>query len=578
MSFGEFEMKDKRPYADIVFYNARVYTADSNDCVHEALAVKNGYVIAVGFYTQIAHFVGEHTQKYDALGKTIIPGLVDCHLHAFWGGSQLLSCSLNYQTLTIEQTLRIIQDYLDQDPIKDDTAWLPVRAWYRSGMLPAGADMNRDILDSLDTKRPIVLFANDCHTLAANSRALSLLGIDETIENPIDGKYYRAEDGRLNGIIDDAPCMRAFDEATKLNTEQAVQLADKVQRALNEQGITTTMDARVYTEHLDAFKTLKQRKQLTLRFLGAKEITPVEAGSVSMVQESVQKITDLAKRYNPNIWQPEPDIGICSIKFFIDGVLQAPMCTAYLLAPYLENRGTKTKPNWTRSKNRGDLYFSEPIIDDLLVSCAQANINPHFHTVGDGAIEVVLNSVEKMKHTYPDTKIRPTFAHNELVAPHQFKRFANLDVTATLSFQWAGVANLDELDVLGKERSKGFEAHAKFIDAGARIAFNSDWPIDSLAIWDAFQVGMTRKMICDPKEQSPRLDNDRDLTLLEVLRAATINAAYTLGKEQYIGSLEEGKLADLVVLDRNIFELDKNEVAQVKVLLTMVGGDIVFQR
>lgn len=567
-------MNPEKQHADIVFYNANIYTVDDENSIQEAIAIKDGYILAVGQTEKIMPYVNEQTQVRDMAGKTVMPGLVDCHLHAFWGGSQLISCSLNYQSLTVEQTLNIIQTSLNQDPIRDDAYWLPVRAWSRSEMQPAGADMNRMILDSLETKRPVVLFSSDCHTLVANSRALALLGIDEEVENPEDGKYYRDDEGRLNGVIDDAPCMRAFDEATRLSHEQMVLLADRIQKALNQQGVTTVMDARVYTEHLDAFATLKERKQLTLRFLGAKEITPSQAKSEIEAQESVQDVVVLANKYNKEAWRPEPNVGICSVKIFIDGVLQAPMCTAYLLSPYLENTGCESEPKWTISTNKGDLYFPEAIIDILTLTCAQLQINPHFHTVGEGAIEVVLNSIEKMRKIYTDVDARPSLAHNELVAPHQFKRFADLNTTAVLSFQWAGVTNFDEQYFLGEERFQNLEPHAKFIDAGARIAFNSDWPIDALDEWGSFQIGMTRQL---PYDGALKLDNDRVLTLLETLRAATINAAYTLGKERYIGSLEVGKFADLIVLDRNVFCEPTTKIGKTKVILTMVGANIVYQ-
>ncbi len=565
-------MTTPRQQADTILYNAYVYTVDEKNSIQEAIAIKDGLILALGTSTEIMQYADDHTRIMDMQGKMLMPGLVDCHLHAYWGGSQLLSCSLDYQSLSIKDTLAIIQKHIDDDTADNHQNWLTVRAWSRSGMLPAGADITRKDLDSLTTQRPVILFANDCHTLVANSCALTRLGIDESVSDPSDGKYYRNEDGTLNGIIDDAPGMRAFDTATRLNHEESVNLARLIQKALNEQGITTVMDARVYPEHLNSFAQLSKQGQLSLRFLGAREITPADAPTPQAAQEAVQNVKTWAQQYHTEAWQPKPGVGVCSIKLFVDGVLQAPMHTAYLLKPYLIHKGM-------HYGNKGDLYFPEPVLDALILACAVVEINPHLHTVGDGAIEAVLNSIEKMRQACPHTDIRPTLAHNELVAPHQFKRYADLNTSAAISFQWAGfsAAQIEEDNkFLGDERFDYIEPQGRFIDAGARVAFNSDWPIDPLNQWYNFQVALTRQALIGEEEYSPRLDTDRNLTIHEVLSAATLHGAYTLGKDQTIGSLVCGKFADIIVLDRNVCTIPAQEVSKTKVLLTIVGGEIAY--
>lgn len=565
---------------DIIYFNGFIYTADIQNSVCEALAVSHGYICAVGDNRTILAMKNESTQLVDLENKMMMPGIIDGHLHTFWGGKQLLSCNLNYACLTIEQTLTKIQAHLDKDIFKNETDWLQVRSWLRQGMIPAGTDLTRFDLDTLDTIRPIIVFSNDCHTLVANSRALTILDIDENTPEPVDGKIGRDETGRLNGILEDAPAMRAFDSIKPLTKEQAVELADLVQRTFNRQGVTTVMDTRVFAEQLDAFVTLREHDRLTLRVQGAREITPPEETSLDAARIEVKKVHEFASKYNLREWMPAPDVAVKHVKFFVDGVLQSPLMTASLFKPYLHNVGTNDAPDWQLTENCGDLYFSQEMLDSLILAASEAGYHPHMHTVAEGGIEITLNAIEKMRQALPNKDIRPALAHNEMVAPHQFSRIAALQAIPVLSLQWAGLTDAliqEEKGILGADRFEQLEPAGRFIDAGGRIAFGSDWPIDAFNEWYDFKVALTRRATFGDKQGS-RLDTDRNLTIIEVLRAATIDSAYALGQDAVLGSLEAGKFADFIVLDRNVMQITPEEVEQTHVVMTIVGGKVVYQQ
>ncbi|MRS13447.1 amidohydrolase family protein [Enterobacteriaceae bacterium RIT691] len=566
---------------DVIYHNGTLYTADQQDTFCQAMAIGEGVIVATGSDEAILKLATPDTEIVDLQGKLMMPGLIDSHMHPFWGGKQLRGCNLNYAALSVEETLTLIQTHLDNDPFKGENDWLTVRAWQRQAMTPVGADMSREALDTLNTRRPVALFSNDCHTLAANSRALDMLGIDENTPVPADGKIARDEAGRLTGILEDAPAMRAFDSIPSGTPEQNVQIATHVQQVLNQQGVTTVMDTRVFAEQLEAFAVLRDRGELTVRMLGAKEITPDSVDGPEDAARAVAEIAQFNRSWNDAEWTPAPGFGLTHVKFFVDGVLQPPTMTASLLEPYRENRGTHDAPDWQSGERYGDLYFTAPVLEALIVECGRAGIHPHTHTVADGAIEMVLNAVEKMRNDSPGKDIRPGLAHNELVAAHQYQRFADLGATAVLSFQWAGLPGVlidEEREMLGEERFANMEPAARFLDTGARLAYGSDWPIDRLDEWYNLQVGMTRRAWdSEGKPAGPRLDTDRDLTLIEALRAATIDAAYMIAREQYIGSLEVGKLADAIVLDNNLFEQPVDTVYQTKVIRTLVGGKVVHQ-
>ena len=556
--------------ADVIYINGYIYTADQYDTICEAIAIQNGYIIATGSTQEInnSQYVDNYTVIYDLQGKTMMPGIIDAHLHTFWGGMQLSSCNLNYQSLTVDDTLAIIQQYLDNDSVHNSGSWLQVRGWLRQEVLPIGTDITRFDLDKLNTQRPIILFSNDCHTLVANSIALEKFGLDRNTPEPSDGKIGRTEDGDLNGILEDAPAMRAFDSISKLTDEQAVNIAKLSQEELNKQGVTAVMDARITETQADAFLKLQQQDQLSIRLFGARELPPDDVGSIEDIPAVIDRVKQFAERYNDKNWQPKPGIKVSHTKLFVDGVMQAPLMTARLLTPYqLENE-----------KDRyGDLYYSIEMLDALILESSRAGFHPHMHTVGEGAIEVVLNAIEKMRKALPGADIRPSTAHNELSAMHQFARYKQLNANVVFSFQWAGCSSamIEQYKTLfGAERYNGLEAHGQYIDAGVTCAFGSDWPIDPLNEWYDFQIAMTRQI----DAEHPRLNSDRNLTALEVLRCATIGAAYVLKQDDYIGSIEKGKFADVIILDRNPFTIPATDIQNVKVLTTIVGGKTVYQQ
>ncbi|HEJ1051224.1 TPA: amidohydrolase [Morganella morganii] len=568
----------KMTAADIIYHNGYIYTADAENRVAGAIAIADGRILACGDNDDMAAFRGEHTQFIDLDGKMMMPGIIDGHMHPFWGGIQLFGCHLNYESLTIDEILARVQAHLDNDPRTGENDWLKVTAWLRQGMLPAGIDMYREDMDKLNTRRPVVLFSNDCHTLLANSRALELFGITRETPAPSDGKIGKHANGELNGILEDAPAMRAADSIPSIQADRAVDVARLVQKVLNEQGVTMVMDARVAELQLDAFRTLQEQGELTLRVQAAREITPDDAPDVASVPQAVQNAVAFAERYHQPQWGPEPGIAVKNIKMFVDGVLQFPTMTASLLKPYRINHGTPAQPDWRETENYGDLYFTSEVIDALLERIAAAGYDPHLHTVGEGAVDMVLNGIEKMRAAHPGKDIRPGLAHNELVDAKDYARFARLGTIACLSFQWAApTAELAEFtrNMIGETRFQQLEPIGKFIDAGAVVAFGSDWPIDDFDEWYDLKVAATRRGHPVNGQPAQRLDTDRDLTVTEVLRAATIDSAYAQHREDILGSLEPGKLADMIVLDRNVFQIPADDIANVKVLRTIVGGKTV---
>jgi predicted amidohydrolase YtcJ len=295
----------------------------------------------------------------------------------------------------------------------------------------------------------------------------------------------------------------------------------------------------------------------------------------------VVRVVAIAKEHDDGPIRPAASISVRNVKLFMDGVITAPANTGALIEPYYENHGTSDAPRFEPAAKRGpDVYFPAPVLRELLVGLAQNGLDPHMHTDGDLAVRAALDGVQAMRKAVPGKGTRAALAHCELVDPADYPRFAELDAVPVLSLQW-GKPAADTIegarDTLGPRRHPLIEPSGALAAKGARIAFGSDWPVDPLDEWFALQVGVTRTARPGgPPEHAGRLGADPGLSRHAVLRAITVNAAYELRDEGALGSLEVGKLADFIVLDRNVAEVEAADIGATKVLRTVVGGRVVF--
>lgn len=537
--------------ADTIYFNGSIYSVDAHNTFYSAMAVFEGTIIAMGDDELIMQYQDELTNLVDLHGQFVMPGLVDSHLHPFWGASQSLSCDLKHQVLSKTEILTKITQYAASYAQEHKDGWIIVRGWMQPDMLPIGSELTREDLDHIAQDYPIIVFSNDCHLLVCNSLALASF---KTVDIP--------DAAIAKGILEDGPAMQAFDEITRYSDDYALRVARKAQSLLNAQGVTTVMDARADAVTFKAFQALAQSNELTLRVFGAREIPAKTFATVEMVPDAIAATQAFMTEFSYKQTALQPNTTISHIKFFIDGVLQAPLHTALLRKPYHLD---EEMDRW------GDCYYDKTLLIKLLSETNQLGWHPHMHTVGDAGIDFALDCVEGAQNQSPNTKVRAAFAHNELTVPEHYSRFKQLNVIATQSLQWGAMCDVTQAtfeELLGKERIEYFECAGRFYDAGIKVAYGSDWPIDHLDLWEHFQLGMNRQLIGSHYQHT----NDRELTVQEVLRSATIDAAYMLGQEQNIGSLEVGKFADFIVLNHNPFELDRFKIHTVSVEEIFLGG------
>ena len=565
--------------ADTVFLHGFIYTVDGADTIAQALAVRAGEIVYVGDDDGARAYAGPKTRRINLAGRMLMPGLIDAHLHPLSGGLRMRNCDLDYRRLTLTEFQSTIQACIDKDAKAGADDWLVVINWFEQNMQPAGTVLTHAALDALKTTRPIAVGSSFGHSELVNQRGLELARITRDTPDPKDGRIARDAAGEPTGLLEEA-AQDLVDQLLPAPTpEENLEAARRALAALRAQGVTSFLDADTSVSAMTAFARVQEAGDLTARAHFAvmiDSVTDYDPG------KAIAEVLSQQRKFDQGPLTVQPTLRVDTAKLYLDGVYSAPAFTSFLLQPYFENAGTAEKPEWLPGDNFGPApYFTQAQLDATLLRLAAAGLNPHMHADGDGAVRQGLNAVAAMRKAHPVDDIRPALAHAELVDPADYPRFAELNALPVLSFQWekpAADLNAEAARFLGPVRFALSEPAGLLKIYGARIAFGSDWPVDALDEWFALQVAVTRSAVGDDAARYPgRLGIDPGLTIAAAVQALTLNAAYSLRQDAVTGSLETGKFADLIVIDRNLLQIAPERIAKTRVLLTMVGGRIVFQ-
>lgn len=531
--------------ADLVLKSGSVYTVDGARTWAQALAIRAGRLVYVGTDRGAASYVAASTRVVDLKGKMVLPAFQDAHIHPIIAGIQANSCTL-VGLNTPEQYVAAIKTYAAAHPA---ASWITGGGWLMSTFGPGGAP-HRQLIDAVVPDRPVFLASSDGHTYWANSKALELARINEHTPDPPDGRIDRdPKTGAAIGSLQEGAgdlVARIVPAATAAEREAGLRYAIKL---LNGYGITAIQDAQVYEDDLKAYRTVDRRGELSLRVVAA---IWWERG---LGLDQIETIKRLRAEYSSG----RIDAG--TVKIMLDGVMEN--YTAVMLKPYLKVPG----------EVHGIPMVKPEVLDDAVARLDAAGFQVHFHAIGDGAVREALDAVEHARHLNGDLDHRHHIAHLELIDPADIPRFRDLRVTANFQPLWAFadeyITNLT-MPFLGPERSSRLYQIGTLYRSGAVIAFGSDWPVSSANPLEEIQVAVTR-MGPAGETRTPFLPAER-INLPEALAAFTINAAFTNRLEKTTGSLETGKSADLIVLDRNLFAISPTEIAQAHVLVTLLDG------
>jgi predicted amidohydrolase YtcJ len=531
-----------------VLKSGAIYTVDGARSWAQAVAIRAGRIVYVGTDQGVAAYVTPATRVVDLKGKMVLPSFQDVHIHPISAGIQANSCTLD-GLKTAQEYVAAIKKCADAHP---KAAWITGGGWWISAFGPGGR-ARRELIDAVVSDRPVFLSSVDGHTSWANTKALELAKITNQTPDPPDGRIDRdPKTGVAIGSLQEgaADLVAAVVPAPTAEEEEAgLRYAIKL---LNGYGITAIQDAAVYERDLKAYRALDSRGELTLRVVAA--IWWERSRGV----EQIDQIKRLRDEYSSE------RIDAHTVKIMQDGVMEN--YTAVLLQPYLRKSGNV----------RGIPMVEPERLKDAVTRLDAAGFQVHFHAIGDGAVRQALDAIEQARRVNGDLGHRHHIAHLELVDPADVPRFHELGVIANFQPLWAFADEyITHLTIpfLGPERSLRLYPIGTLYRSGAIVAFGSDWSVSSPNPLEEIQVAITR-MGPAGETRTPFLPGER-INLPEALAAFTINAAYTNRLEKTTGSLEPGKNADLIVLDRNLFDIAPTQIAKARVLVTLLEGRAV---
>lgn len=535
--------------ADLVVLG-NVYTGNAVRSWARGIAVRGNRIVAVGSPEQIKKLVGPSTRVVDAPGKLVTAGFQDAHIHAPFAGRNRLHLYL-LDTHGRENYLAEIKAYADAHP---DREWIKGGGWAMEYF--PGGNPHKDDLDAIVPDRPVFLFNKDTHGAWVNSKALAVAGIDDSVTDPSDGRYERDAEGRLTGMLHEGAAY-SFEDRVVPKPDQDEWEASilNAQAYLHSLGITAWQDAWVTPETLDAYVALAARDALTARVVGS--LWWDRHRGVEQIPELVAlRERGLGGRFFPT-----------TVKMMTDGVLEN--YTGSLLAPYCDGCGGHTD-------NAGLQFIDADVLKDALAQLSGLGFQVHLHTIGDRAVRLALDAIEHAIGVHGRHDLRHHLAHVQVVHPDDLSRFRDLDAVVNAQAYWAQRdPQMDELTVpfLGQDRVDQMYPFGDFARNGAILAMGSDWPVSTADPLAQMEVAVTRTGT-DNRTGDPFLPAQA-ISLAEALAGFTIGAAYVNHDDADAGTLEIGKRADLVLIDRDLFALDAGPIGDAKVELTVANGLVV---
>lgn len=551
----------QHPPADTVVVHARIYTVDRQQPWAEALAIRDGEFVAVGSESSIEAWRGHTTHIIDAGGRLVLPGFTDSHIH-FVEGSLLLARAHLDDTHNVAEIQQVLRQYAAEHPAKGQANdWIVGRGWSYSEFGEGGMPDKR-YLDQLFPDRPVLLEGFDGHTYWVNSAALKLVGITRDTPDPLNGKIVRDSQGEPTGVLQESaadPVLKTIPKPSR--TEVSRSLREAFAEA-NRVGVTSVIscgnDTPGVSDHqwLDVYAELRKQHQLTLRFYVSTYADPA-ASDAAIIKEA----TALRRQYPPD----DPWLAVGAVKFFLDGVIEGH--TAAMLAPYSD-----------RPDESGRLRWNEARYKDLVATLDRNGFQIFTHAIGDRAVRLGLDAYEHAQHLNGTHDERHRIEHIETVSASDIPRFGSLGVIA--SFQPLHAYPDDDvmnvwLKAVGPERGMRAWAWRSISAQGGVLAFGSDWPVVTMDPWQGMQTALTRQTV-EHKPDGGFVPSEK-ISLEQAIAGYTIGAAMAGRRERTEGSLTVGKVADLIVLSKDLFAIDPHTISQTKVLLTMVDGRIVYQ-
>lgn len=527
---------------NVALINGKIRTINPEKPMAEAVYVIGEKIVFVGSTREVKEWIKPETKVIDLRGRLVLPGFNDAHVHFSDGGFSLLELNLRPAKNRDEFAAKI----------KTYAATLPEGTWITGGnwdheKWPDKKYPDRRLLDMVSGNHPVFVNRLDGHVAVANSLALHLAGINKDTPSPDGGFIERDGNGEATGIVKD----NALELVTRhIPAPPAPVRLQAISAALQhaaQLGITSVQDVSpAYDFHL--YQQLVRQEKLTCRI---NAVMPIETH------------TEYLRRMGVEYHFGNSLLRIGSVKCFSDGSMGAS--SALLFEPFTDDGASSGLAIYSKSK-----------LMELIAAAHKNNLQVYCHAIGDKANCWTLDAFESAIDEYGQKDLRHRIEHAQLVAQGDFQRFADLNVIASVQpshciddMRWAETR-------IGKERCRRLFAFRSFLQVGAHIAFGTDWPVEDLNPMLGLYAAVTREF----PQGGPAGGwfPEQKIDMQQAVTAYTLGAAYAEHEEKNKGTIEPGKLADLIVLDRDIFSVPPEEILSAKVELTMMGGEIVFVR
>ena len=531
--------------ADLVLVNGKIWTVDDKRPEVEAVAVLGNRIAAVGSTEEIRKWIGANTRVIDLQGKRVAPGFNDSHVHFLDGGMGLASVQLRY-TRTPEEFRDRIRDFAAKLP---KGRWILNGNWDHENWTPPALPSRR-LIDAVTPDNPVFINRLDGHMCLANSLALKLAGVTRETPDPPGGTIVRDAGGEPTGVLKDAAMNYVYKVIPSPSEEV---MAEAIRAALAyaaENGVTSVQDMSASPEVFGAYQKLLANGELTARVYGIQPLS--EWGRLA--------------RVGVRAWFGNDKLKIGGLKGFADGSLGST--TALFFEPYLDAPKTSGLPS--------DEMFPEGKMLNNILDADRAGLQVAVHAIGDKANKTILDVFAEVVKRNGARDRRLRIEHAQHLRPEEIKRFGAERVIASMQPYHAIDDGRWAENRIGPNRAKGTYAFRSLLDAGATLAFGSDWFVAPMEPLMGIYGAVTRRTLDGKRSQG--WVPEQKITVAEAVRAFTMGSAYASGDEKVKGSIEVGKLADLVVLSADIFKIDPVEIEKAKVVMTIFDGKVIYQR
>jgi len=523
-------------WADLVLMDGNVLTMDLSQPTAEAVAVKKDRIAKVGTNKEISPWIGKTTKVINLQGRTVVPGLIDSHIHVGDFGKFLMWIDLK-DVDSVEEMQRRIRKRAQKIP---EGRWIIGSGWDQTRFAEKRYPNRRD-LDEASPHNPVILYHQCGRVCVVNSKALELAGVTKETKSPSGGKIEKAaETGEPTGILREKATDLVWKTIPEPSEEEIMEGASLACKKIVEAGVTSIHWIVTSSTEVQIIQKLRAENKLPLRvyIIATVDILDQINGFYSPVSSGDNKDRNLG------------------VKVFVDGSLAAR--TAALREPYSDD-----------PESKGQLLYSQQELDALVAKVHKANLRLVMHAMGDQAIDMALTAIEKALMEEPRKDHRYRLEHASVLNSELIQRIKELGMMVSVQPKcvisefsvWSAV------DRLGSERARWLYPLKTLIKEGIRVVGGSDCPMEPLSPLQGIQAAVTREFF--PEER---------ITVDEALRIYTVNAAYTSFEETVKGSIEEGKLADLTVLSGDPTAVPPSKIGDIKVSMTVVGGKVVYQK